>query len=324
MIKVFLGGLYPNTPFYTNANDSFSELISRSGFTVVGEPKEASAFISLDIHEKDLDHLSKSDDTSVSILLRNEPRIVWPLNYESSKFTKFDVIFDLGRFDNHVDSSFLWPQFWPINFPEIDETRLEKIAMISGNKLSLISGELYSLRRRCIFGIEKLDHFGTSWDSRYEERLLEFLRAIRLCLKSRIVPNFRSTRYWFKKYTKWLGSPVEKRQCLAEYKYSLVIENSADYLSEKLFDAFFSLTIPIYVGPDIQKYGIPADLVVQCEPNLGAVKSGVQRAFEINYVEWCNNLKAWLNSPQTKSEWEGYAVYGNIIDEIRKIVENSK
>ncbi|MCX8482436.1 MAG: hypothetical protein ORN50_02560, partial [Crocinitomicaceae bacterium] len=223
MIKVYLGGLYPRTPFYTNATDSFFKLLLRSGFIVVENPKDAEVYISVDFHERDLEFLSAINYSCSSFLLRNEPRVVCPLNYKEEVLNIFKTIIDLGRFDQSADVQSNWPQFWPDMFPGFGEKRLDKVAIISGNKLSLIPGELYSLRRQCILKIEQIEHFGTSWDSTTRERFLDLLRAIRLIQKNRIFPKMKSLRYWFKKYRDWNGSPYDKRQCLAKYKYTLVI-----------------------------------------------------------------------------------------------------
>jgi hypothetical protein len=43
-----------------------------------------------------------------------------------------------------------------------------------------------------------------------------------------------------------------------------VIENSPDYVSEKLFDVLVHGVVPLYVGPPLEEFGIPSSLVVQC------------------------------------------------------------
>jgi hypothetical protein len=318
LIKVYLGGLYPNAPFYTNSTDGFSKLLSRSGFQVVEDPIEADIFISIDAHIDDLAHFSHSENIHSKFLIRNEPRIVCPLNYDESFVSRYGTVIDVGRFNESAHASFYWPQFWPINLTINYDDRLDQIAIISGNKLSLIPGELYSLRRKCILRIKEIAHFGTTWDSKNTVRMKMLIIAMRLNLRFRILPSLGSIKYWFKNYDKWLGAPYEKRACLSSYKYSLVIENSADYLSEKVFDAFFSFTLPIYVGPDVSNYGIPSDLVIQCEPNLESIKEGVEKAFQTDYLSWRNKVKNWLDLPETRANWEGYEVCGRIISEVKQ------
>ena len=318
LIKVYVGGLYAKTPFYTNANDGFSKLLSRSGFDIVENANEADIFISTDIHRNDLNLFLDKRISHSTFLLRNEPKIVWPLNYKKAVTKKYGTVIDIGRINTSSDFSFNWPQFWPDELPKTPGIRLDEIAIIAGNKVSLVPGELYSLRRKCILEIDNIAHFGTSWDSSALKRTKELVYALRTSFRFRILPKSDSTKYWFKKYNNWLGSPVEKRICLSAYKYSLVIENSADYLSEKLFDAFFSLTIPIYVGPNVADFGIPADLVIQCEQSVEAINAGIQKAYGMDYESWCIEVTEWLGQSQTRENWDGYIIYGRIIEEIKR------
>jgi len=60
------------------------------------------------------------------------------------------------------------------------------------------------------------------------------------------------------------GPVAEKLETLRQYRFSLCLENSQfeGYVSEKIFDCFFTGTIPIYLGaPDIEKY-VPAEAFV--------------------------------------------------------------
>ncbi len=57
------------------------------------------------------------------------------------------------------------------------------------------------------------------------------------------------------------GTVPEKLETLARYRFALCFENSRfpGYVSEKIFDCFFSRTIPVYLGaPDVERY-IPPD-----------------------------------------------------------------
>jgi hypothetical protein len=60
------------------------------------------------------------------------------------------------------------------------------------------------------------------------------------------------------------GPVAEKLESLAGYKFSLCFENSRfeGYVSEKIFDCFFTRTIPIYLGaPDIARYVPPETFI---------------------------------------------------------------
>ena len=53
------------------------------------------------------------------------------------------------------------------------------------------------------------------------------------------------------------GAVADKLEVLGKYKFALCIENSSfpGYISEKLFDCFFTGTIPVYLGaPDVDRY----------------------------------------------------------------------
>ena len=125
-----------------------------------------------------------------------------------------------------------------------------------------------------------------------------FLKQI---LKSII--NIQSIRYWFKKNKNWLGAPGDKRKALENYRISLVIENSTEFLTEKLFDSFFAGCIPVYVGPNIKQFGIPSSLVVTASTNIPSIREAIRRAQSMDYSAWYEELEIWLSKDQTKLDW---------------------
>ena len=110
-------------------------------------------------------------------------------------------------------------------------------------------------------------------------------------------------KYFFRYNSNYLGEVGDKRAVMVKYKYCLVIENSSEYLSEKLFDALLSGCIPIYVGPDLTKYEIPTNLYLQAKPNLVDVRAKISDAKKVNFNEWRKNLNLWLSSPKTYEDW---------------------
>ena len=55
-----------------------------------------------------------------------------------------------------------------------------------------------------------------------------------------------------------------KWSVLRNYRYCIVIENSSDFVSEKLFDAVSMGCLPLYVGPNLENFGITLPDVLTC------------------------------------------------------------
>jgi hypothetical protein len=101
---------------------------------------------------------------------------------------------------------------------------------------------LERLRVAAHFG-QRVDMFGQGWQRHHP--------AVPLTLHNAVLRAYR-------------GPVPEKLETLAQYQFSLCLENSAfaGYVSEKIFDCFFTGTIPIYLGaPDIDRYVPPETFI---------------------------------------------------------------
>ena len=126
--------------------------------------------------------------------------------------------------------------------------------MIAGNKGSSFPNELYSERLRAIKWFEKnhpndFDLYGIDWNKAYIRSALKLLR-----LPNRF-PIF--SKIFHTKRPSYRGAIKVKKDILCNYKFSICYENcsSNGYITEKLFDSFFSGCVPIYLGaPNVEKY----------------------------------------------------------------------
>jgi hypothetical protein len=97
-----------------------------------------------------------------------------------------------------------------------------------------------------------------------------------------------------------------------------VIENSAEYMSEKLMEALFAGCIPIYVGPDPQEYGIPSNLVIWSKPNIGSIRSSLENATTWDLRDFHSRLEVFLGSSETRDLWQFEKVYQKVLELIQK------
>ena len=254
-------------------------------------------YLSFDIAKIDL-----NSKATKYILIRREPKIVLPECYKTKFLAKFDQIIDIGVKTNDNSLSVNRPQSMNYKMPETVRNN-ERIVMIASNLLSMREKELYSLRRKCVRQINSLDLFGFDWDrsnlSKLKLLLVEVIKFIKVPSKI----SYKGISNYFRNYKTQMGHVENKHFTLAKYKYTLVIENSLDCFSEKLFDALIAGCIPIYVGVDPKSFDIPAEIYISAEPDIDSIEAAIKKAKQIDYRLWRERTTEWLERVETINQW---------------------
>jgi hypothetical protein len=143
-----------------------------------------------------------------------------------------------------VDKSKLRKFYWPQPFKDVlyayweKKSRLNRIVVINGNHIPRsLKGQLYSKRIHAMVNLAKLgivDLYGRGWNKWWSHRSMW-------------------PPYWFNYKTLmsiYKGACVSKYEVLSNYRFSLCFENMemSGYVTEKIFDCFYTGTIPIYLG----------------------------------------------------------------------------
>ncbi len=188
-----------------------------------------------------------------------ETGLVKPLN-DKVKDAGYSLVFG---WDERLS---LFPGFVKQNFPnpclvrgELGYLHREQlICLIAGNKsLSVASDlDLYCERVRAIKWfehnhIEDFYLYGVGW---------EVLAAKPGVLNKIFLRLYRAIALLFdiKPFPSYSGEVVSKKIALEKSRFSICFENvngQPGYITEKIFDCFFSKNVPVYLGaPDIEKY----------------------------------------------------------------------
>ena len=246
-----------------------------------------------------------------AVLVKSEPTVVIPEHSRARLNRKFNLVIELGR--DPGTGSLPFPQSFDTTHFQ-NSSRIESCVALSANKLSFISGEHYSFRAKCYSALQRLDVFGPGWDNSRSETfvqlLKELLRTVILRPTALHLAPFRSA---FLKPRVYRGIAQDKLEVLSKYKATLVVENSSEYMSEKLLDALMAGTIPVYVGPSPGSYGIPEGLVKTCNATLGDVRMAIEDVLSWDREKWAVQLESWLKELIELREWQGDAVMGRIV-----------
>ena len=322
-----IGGRYGNSPMrHRNSNNETlrSYLLSR-GLKVAEVPKSADIFVALDHTDSDQRLLEeRKKQGKFSVLFRSEPRCVLPEGYKEETEDLYDAIISFGK-PTSVERSSHWPQYWLKEelFEKSVQQRSERIAMINANKLNLSKFEMYTLRRKCAVEIDSIDLYGENWNSNVISKSKTLLIEILKDPISHLFSMRSHIHYWFRNWPETIA-PSSKQEILSTYKYTLVIENDRTYMSEKLFDALIAGCIPVFVGPPAVDYGIPGDLVIEVEPTVTSVASGIEAAKRIDFTAFQERLHSWLSLETTEQNHLGPHVIDRAMSLVYKEYKNFK
>ena len=227
------------------------------------------------------------------LLVMQEPPVVRPMSYIKEYHKYFLKIMTWK--DDLVDNKMYYKFYYPQVEPQVDNKVIrfdEKklLTMICGNKSADYPGELYSKRRELIESCENnnidFDLYGFGWDS----------------IKNK----------------SYKGRIDNKIETLSMYKFSICFENMTNingYITEKIFDCFFSHCVPIYYGADNVTDFIPNNCFIDYKnfTSFDSLIDFLNNIDEKQYNNYLLNIDSYINSKQYYSMFSIEAYVNNMI-----------
>ena len=315
--------------------------LSNLGYKIVDHgPVEL--LINLNHNWKSLREQTRQSSNPTRILIRLEPPSVFPAQYTPKVEDNYDLVLNPGRPQQSEEEFIPWPyQFQKnplkpqIKSPAILEILEQKIAdgqfdynnwrerqifcaMISANKISPNGSGNYELRRTLVKHQKdsRLQVFGELWRSSLSAKLRYRLGVLRFALASRSDFSLGAIlNDTFSRYPKTFGEIEDKHAILKGSKFSVVIENSGDYISEKLLDSLIEGCIPIYVGPRFEGTNLGEELVVRTATGPKGLMDFLESLSPETIQNKLLSIRDFLSTPAFL-EWEAARVYKLIAQKI--------
>ena len=259
-------------PFETSGPwQEFKKEVISQGHTIAleGDDLATDALIS---HRHSKTYLKEAKKNKIPISRRVlviwEPYIVLKKSYSKRVIKQYGHVYTPSPIwaSRVMGKVFRWPQDKVRKIEDFGTWahRENRFVMIQGNKFSTLNGELYSLRRKTILELKENIHlYGTNWNQGIRDVLWTWLKSA--------IKNFPSKISWKSLYgirlnqESYRGPSEDKSKTLSNYRLAIVIENSADFVSEKLFDCVSAGCLVIYVGPKLDQFKID-DKFLFCSP----------------------------------------------------------
>lgn len=259
------------------------------------------------------------------LLMLETPQIC-PANGRRANLERYKKIFTWN--DDLVDGD----RFIKINFPNLIEiyqadgflNRGCFCCLIAGNKTLAFDDErnLYPERVKAIRWFEQnapkdFDLYGVDWNipvlhgglvGKVERRLFRMLSRF---VKLRPFPSYR-------------GRVERKHDVLKRTRFAICYENVRDmpgYITEKIFDCFFSGCVPVYWGASNITDYIPADCFVDRRQfgDIGEVYNFLKAMTEQEFTEYQQRIAAFLQSDAAhpfSSEFFAETIVSTIVQDI--------
>lgn len=268
--------------------------------TAVLAPEKTDAYVFIDMPDPDNRTFTRALSSGRPLyLLVLESRLVRPQNYDPKLLARFRRIFTYD--DTQVDGGRFLKLNYAFRLPNAiphDLAAKQKLCvMIAGYKKARHPQELYGERLKVIRWFEAhhpqdFDLYGVGWDTGELGRHLP-QRIIRRCgWLARIgAPKLLSYR----------GRVERKRDVMGRYRFAFCYENIRDvpgYITEKIFDAFFSGTVPVYRGAGNVTDHIPSGCFVDLRKFSGydGLYKHLHEMPDGLYLEYLGAIEHFLNS----------------------------
>ena len=284
--------------------------------------------------------IERGGDKSRAVLIRLEPECVYPLQYKSKVTSKYGLVLTVGKPAVVKGDLFIrWPYAYNKNPSRPDEikpnlekvvknnqelftlaswtTRKVEISLIAANKVSAISKSNYVLRKTLAhqISIDGFEVYGPLWERDFLKRIRHSVVVGLVAAKQGTVPNLYSLfRHLFWNYKASRGSVEDKHQILRDSKYSLIIENSNECVTEKLFDAVLNGAIPIYVGPRLESVGLPSGIAIEISGKIGEIEKVLKFESKAKVQARLDEMQRFVCSPDFLNYWSSEVVHEQLAD----------
>lgn len=255
----------PTRAKYVALRDEFSkhgyELLTND--LIGSESSEFSIF-----HDLDASYKSKLAPDGNNYALLIESPLIRLHNYREENHSDFKKVFTwnddlVGRNDRYVKINYSFPSEL---FKRSDIPNKSKLCvLIVSNKRSRRPNELYSCRRDLIRWFENnasddFDLYGRGW----EEFVSSFKMVNRVKKRFSLLSKCLNAAF-FEPFPSYGGAVDNKLEVQSRYRFSVSFENFRNepgYITEKIFDSFFSNCVPIYLGAKNILDHIPAECFI--------------------------------------------------------------
>ena len=355
LISIFVSGTAKQilpTQFNPGVAIKLFEALSDLGFEIGGNPNSR-YFISINHNRKDYSRFIRSGGSAKNaILIRREPQAVHPIQYRNDIGSRYGLILSPGAIsdiqkcnkllrtpyiissnpnslsfsDQSISNLISSPGFSDLFKVNNWHERKYSLSLVASNKVSSSNQENYSLRRDLVWRYgDEIEVFGQLWDASVLSKIFHRIRVLVFSFRSGYIPCLKNVYgNMFRKYPRCQSVFEDKFTITRNSRFSLVIENDSTCITEKLFDAFFSGSIPIYLGPELSQFGIPDELYLRIQDNFEFTLNEIKAMEDFEIQRRLTAISDFISSPNFYENWSDEKVFTSMAQKINQYIAENR
>lgn len=321
-------------------------LLQSSGFEMSTSPT-GRYYLGLD-HEETMyrRYIEQGGKPAWAILVRQETDSVYPGQYRKQIENKYGLVLTLGgvrslrRHEVFLGHPYMFSP--KPTFQRQDDLRFENafrireddkvydfskwktrpipLSFVGANKVGLSPKNNYAIRRRLVRELASsgLEVYGPLWNDGFKKRFINRVSMMLWGLKTHQRPPLCSIYAdLFRRYKNAKGEVPNKHEILLNSKFSLIVENSDLMITEKLFDAMLSGSIPVYYGPSLSQFNLPADIAIEIKNSKVPIGKQLKALSDEEIERRLEHIKNFLGSQNFRDNWLAESVFLKVHNEIK-------
>lgn len=320
----------------------FLEKLQQRGYKV-GFEGNAKCLLSFDYDPKSRDKLTSAEKCGIPrFLIREETDAVFPLQYSREVESLFNACYNVGAIGEEVrGKSYRFPytifahnhkmtkmlslkekivEFERSGVYEFDKwlQRRKKPVFVGANKL-ISDNTLYNKRRAVIQKLQNnVEVYGENWELFGIKKATHAMKFARYSIINKQKVNLSDIFRYFAAHSIHANEMLEdKSELLLSVRFSLVFENSYNFVTEKILDSIVCGTIPIFFGTS-RHLGELESLILRVDNDLSteAISKEIDKLIETNQAGRLEEIREFLFSKNFWHDWTIEGVYESLIEEI--------
>lgn len=300
-------------------HEPLRDLLVDSGVHLVGVASNAADYyVAYEHSPRNLRTIRKAVPSSRRILIAVEPPSVHPNQYRRKVLGAYGQLFAVSEshFRSHtamrLNNGFLPDQSTLQSLmknqpPETDRPLFA--CLINSNKFSAHRKSLYWLRHDVIGECQRvgipLHLAGEGWNNSLRTQAINQVKSMARQLTDPHDLTLATLRkpISLRPPITYHGKVEDSVSFQYQARFSIVIENEGNYVTEKLFNAVIAGTTPVYVGPKLELFGINPSIVIAVEANAQAVSRAILGTDADTRLRIRSEGRKWLSESLNTDNW---------------------